>query len=176
MEGIETGKKTTVESELVRNRPSLMRYALYLTKDPTDAQDLFQETAYRILANDESFSFGTDFRAWSTTVMYRLFLNHTDKIKRHRSFQKQGLVEKKFYNGRPYAVNRGEWAVFQSEVKAKLMELGENIWLPMTMFYEGYRYDEISDYMDESHSAVKSRIFTGRRKMRKGYDEMLPLS
>ncbi|MEZ4980229.1 MAG: sigma factor [Saprospiraceae bacterium] len=43
---------------------SLRAFAMSLTGNEVDAEDLYQDTAYRILANTDKYEQGTNFKAW----------------------------------------------------------------------------------------------------------------
>ena len=57
----------------------LNSFAFNLTKSTEDAQDLFQETAFRALTNKEKFRPGTNFKAWMFTIMKNIFINNYRK-------------------------------------------------------------------------------------------------
>jgi len=50
----------------------LHNFAYNLTKNGEDAKDLYQETAFRALTNRDKFRIGTNFKAWSFTIMNRI--------------------------------------------------------------------------------------------------------
>jgi RNA polymerase sigma-70 factor (ECF subfamily) len=54
---------------------SLRAFALKLTANTDDAEDLFQDTVIRILSNADKFRQGTNFKAWSITIMRNIFIN-----------------------------------------------------------------------------------------------------
>jgi RNA polymerase sigma-70 factor, ECF subfamily len=55
--------------------PSLTRYAVYLTRDPADAEDLVQDTVERALARGDSFRGESSLSTWLHRVMHRRFLD-----------------------------------------------------------------------------------------------------
>jgi len=60
----------------------LNAFAYNLTKNVEDARDLFQETAYRAIKNQEKFRPGTNFKAWLMTIMKNIFINdYRKKVK-----------------------------------------------------------------------------------------------
>src|SRR5687768_18533346 len=61
---------------LVNNAEFLKPFAITLTRDNDAAQDLFQETLYRALANKEKYKVGTNIRAWLYTMMRNIFINN----------------------------------------------------------------------------------------------------
>ncbi len=60
----------------------LYRFAMKLTNNPDDAQDLVQDTFERGFKNYDSFEQGTNFAAWMTTIERNLYFNQYQKAKR----------------------------------------------------------------------------------------------
>lgn len=58
------------ESEAMPHAASLLRVALWLTRDRADAEDLLQETLTEALGSFHRFAQGTNCRAWLVSIMY----------------------------------------------------------------------------------------------------------
>jgi RNA polymerase sigma-70 factor, ECF subfamily len=54
--------------------PSLYNHALWLTRNPTEAEDLVQETIAKSLRAFDSFQPGTNFKAWVFRILRNTFL------------------------------------------------------------------------------------------------------
>jgi len=52
----------------------LYNFARWLTHDPTEAEDLVQETFTKALRGFDTFTVGTDFRAWMFRILRNTFL------------------------------------------------------------------------------------------------------
>ena len=65
-----------LEAELSR----LRRYAQALTRDPSRADDLIQDTLVRRLAKQHLYQDGTNLRAWLFTIMHN---QHVNDIRRN---------------------------------------------------------------------------------------------
>src|SRR6185295_6949074 len=61
---------------LVNNAEFLKPFAITLTRDSEAAQDLYQETLYRALANKDKYNVGTNIKAWLYTIMRNIFINN----------------------------------------------------------------------------------------------------
>ena len=61
---------------LVSNAEFLRPFAITLTRDIEQANDLFQETLYRALANRDKYNVGTNIKAWFYTIMRNIFINN----------------------------------------------------------------------------------------------------
>jgi RNA polymerase sigma-70 factor, ECF subfamily len=56
--------------------PRLRRYARALTRDPSRADDLIQDTLVRALAKQHLYQDGTNLRAWLFTLMHNQHVNN----------------------------------------------------------------------------------------------------
>ena len=55
---------------------SLRAFSLKLTGNNVDAEDLYQDTAVRIITNADKYNPGTNFKAWAVTIMRNIFINN----------------------------------------------------------------------------------------------------
>ena len=60
---------------LLGNADFLKPFAINLTRDNEAANDLYQETLYKALANHDKYSTGTNIKAWLFTIMRNIFIN-----------------------------------------------------------------------------------------------------
>src|SRR5271163_4488546 len=71
----ETGPQTTAFEDLALPLlPSLYNVARWLSRDPTDAEDLVQETFLKALRGFPSFEPGTNFKAWIFRILRNTYL------------------------------------------------------------------------------------------------------
>ena len=63
------------QSALVAAIPRLRRYARVLTRNPTRADDLVQDTLLRAWDKRRLWQVGTDLRAWLFTIMHNVHQN-----------------------------------------------------------------------------------------------------
>ena len=61
---------------LLQNADFLKPFAVNLTRDTEAANDLYQETLYKALANREKYNVGTNIKAWLFTIMRNIFINN----------------------------------------------------------------------------------------------------
>ena len=54
----------------------LKPFAINLTRDNEAANDLYQDTFYKALANQEKYNVGTNIKAWLFTIMRNIFINN----------------------------------------------------------------------------------------------------
>jgi RNA polymerase sigma-70 factor, ECF subfamily len=60
----------------------LYNFARWLAQNPTDADDLVQETYLKAMASFSSFQPGTNFRAWMFRILKNTFLSSCSQLKR----------------------------------------------------------------------------------------------
>jgi RNA polymerase sigma factor (sigma-70 family) len=65
----------SVREGLIEMLPALRRYAWSLTRHRQNSEDLVQDAMVRMLAAEQRFQPGTDFKRWSFTVLRNLFLS-----------------------------------------------------------------------------------------------------
>lgn len=145
---------------------SLNSFALKLTKNSDDAEDLFQETAFRAISNKEKFRPGTNFKAWMFTIMKNIFINN------YRKKTKANTVidssENLFYlnSGKNTISNDADRNILMKELQRMINELDDSIKKPFLMHFEGFKYQEIADELDLPLGTVKSRIFFARKALK----------
>ncbi len=144
----------------------LNSFAYKLTKSTDDAQDLFQETAFRALTNKEKFRPGTNFKAWTFTIMKNIFINnYRKKVKANTIIDS---TENLFYlnSGKNAINNQAGSNMLMDELMTMVTNLDESIRVPFMMHYEGFKYQEIADELDLPLGTVKSRIFFARKALK----------
>lgn len=75
--------------------PKLKRYARYLTRNESDAEDLTQDCVERAISRQELFKPGTNLDAWMITIMRNIFINgkRSEKLARNYSQREQIRAE-----------------------------------------------------------------------------------
>ncbi|GJM35703.1 MAG: RNA polymerase sigma factor [Saprospiraceae bacterium] len=156
-------KHQELDTNISQILPYLENFALSLTKDNDKASDLIQDTLLRIVTYADRFQQGTNFKAWSTTIMRNSFIND---YRRNRSIQKRKeqntVVEKE-----QLTYNEGETHLNYEIVLEEVYKLNELYYVPFNMFLEGYHYNEIAEELHVPLGTVKSRIFCARKILRK---------
>lgn len=144
----------------------LQSFAYSLTKNTEDARDLYQETAYRAITNREKFRPGTNLKAWLFTIMKNIFINnYRKKVKANTIMD---TTDNQYYiNSGDNAIgNKAESSIMMKELTRMIDTLDESIRVPFLMHYQGYKYQEIADYLELPLGTVKSRIFFARKDLK----------
>ena len=170
---------STIEFDSKFNQLSglLHSFAYNLTKNVEDARDLFQETAYRAITNREKFRVGTNFKAWTFTIMKNIFINNYRKKMKANTIIDS--TDNLYYinSGSTVIANRADSNILMKELSEIIEDLDEGIRIPFMMHYEGFKYQEIADELDLPLGTVKSRIFFARKELKdtinKRYEQSL---
>ena len=68
------------KKNLLGMQENMMNFALMLTANREDAQDLMQDTTLKVLDNQEKFIDNVNFKGWVLTIMRNIFINNYHKI------------------------------------------------------------------------------------------------
>lgn len=144
---------------LLCERNYLRRVAMRLTRDPSQADDLLQETLLRAWRARASFTVGTNMRGWTTTIMRRLHLS--------------GLRRLRFVGTYDDALERSLVATDDQQVAYELAEVRMGIAsLPKDqrvalelVALEGLAYDAAATRLGLPVGTVKSRVARGRQAL-----------
>ncbi|NUQ25038.1 MAG: RNA polymerase sigma factor [Saprospiraceae bacterium] len=164
-------QKNQIQEQLERISSSLRAFSLKLTGNSDDAEDLYQDTALRIITNADKYHPGTNFKAWAVTIMRNIFINNYRKRVRRSLIIDQTPNNYYLNLGNDGVGNEGETSVTIAELMHMVDSLPEDFRKPFMMAFEGYKYDEIAEELDSPLGTIKSRIFFARRKLQKMYED-----
>ncbi|NLR61841.1 RNA polymerase sigma factor [Chitinophaga polysaccharea] len=148
---------------LIGNADFLKPFAFTLTKDAEQAKDLYQETLFRALSNQEKYLEGTNIRAWLFTIMRNIFINHYRKRLKHRMIAEPNASDF-FINYQQNAVsNKAASNLQMKDIHVAVYHLPSIFKKPFMLYYEGYKYFEIANILQEPLGTIKSRIHFARK-------------
>jgi RNA polymerase sigma-70 factor (ECF subfamily) len=125
-----------------------------------------QETIFRALANRDKYNVGTNVKAWLYTIMRNIFINnYRRKAKQNTIFDKTPNDYLINYN-QATIDNSAEGQIKMKEIQAALQELPEIFKKPFVLYYEGYKYHEIAEMLEEPLGTIKSRIHFARKLLK----------
>lgn len=145
-------------------RGVLKPFAIKLTRDITDAEDLVQETVYKAIVNYEKFQTGTNLKAWLYTIMKNIFINDYRK-KVSRNVIIDNTPNAYLLNSSITISNNAERAFVMEDINLALQKISAELRVPFLMHYKGYKYKEIADKLNLPLGTVKSRIFFARKDL-----------
>jgi RNA polymerase sigma factor (sigma-70 family) len=151
---------------LLSNADPLRPFAVSLTRDQEMAKDLFQETLYKALANQDKYSRGTNIRAWLFTIMRNIFINDYRRRSKQRTIFDSSSNESLINSGEIIVNNGGEDSLHMKEIHRAIYLLPQIFKIPFLLYFEGYRYHEISESLNEPLGTIKSRIHFARKLLK----------
>lgn len=153
--------------------------ALRMTRNPTDAEDLLQETYLRAYRGFGTFEEGTNLKAWLYRILTNTFINLYRAKKRRPDEVDLGDIEDLYLYRRlgGLEASRGDQnpetevlsRIPDDAVKGALESLPEQFRMPVLLAdVEGFTYKEIAEILDIPIGTVMSRLHRGRKALQKG--------
>jgi len=163
------------ERDVVPLLPNLYSAALRLTRNPSDAEDLVQETYLRAYRGFAGFEEGTNLRAWTYRILTNTFINSYRKKQREPITVQDDEIEDWFLYDRLGA--SGVEASAESEVLDRLPDedvqraleaLPDGFRMAVLLAdVEGFSYKEIAEIVGVPIGTVMSRLHRGRKALQK---------
>lgn len=155
----------TFRDNLVGAQNDLMGFALKLTADRDNANDLLQETSLKALDNEDKYAPDTNFKGWIYTIMRNIFINNYRRIVREQTYADHTENQYHLNHSDDCAYESTETAYDLKEMHRIVNALPREYRQPFSMHLSGYKYREIAERMDLPLGTVKSRIFFTRQKL-----------
>jgi RNA polymerase sigma factor, sigma-70 family len=155
------------QKKLLGIQDNMMNFALMLTANRDDAQDLLQDTTLKVLDNQEKFVDNINFKGWVLTVMRNIFINNYHKLVRTQTIVDQSvdLYNLDVINDSGFSSPDSSYEI--QEITKAIDELMDDLKIPFSMFLKGYKYNEIAEKLNVPLGTVKSRIFFARQELQK---------
>jgi RNA polymerase sigma-70 factor (ECF subfamily) len=168
--------RTLFEAQAIPFMDQLYAAGLRMTRNPSDAADLVQETFVKAFAAFAQFQQGTNLKAWLYRILTNTFINNYRKKQRDPY---QGTIDEleDWQLGGAQSVTQGRSTrsaeaeaidhLPDSAVKDALQAIPEDF--RMAVYFadvEGFSYQEIADIMKTPVGTVMSRLHRGRRMLR----------
>jgi RNA polymerase sigma-70 factor, ECF subfamily len=166
------------ESLLAEVLPSAYGFALRLTRNRADAEDLVQEAALRAFRASDSFEPGTNFKAWFFRILTRGFwATHRHQKRRAATVDLEDTPDLYLYarsaqSGLPWdgedpaatLVNR----MGTDRITQAIAQLPEEYGVVCTLYFmEDFAYHEIAQVLEVPIGTVRSRLHRGRKMLQK---------
>ena len=155
------------QQKLLSMQENMMNFALMLTANRDDAQDLLQDTTLKVLDNQDKFVDNVNFKGWVLTVMRNIFINNYHKIVRVQTVvdSSADLYNLDVVNDSGF--DSPDKAYQIKEITKAINGLNDDLKIPFSMFLSGYKYNEIAEKLNVPLGTVKSRIFFARQELQK---------
>ena len=170
--------QATFADQAMEHMSSLYNAALRMTRNPSDAEDLVQETYLKAYRGFGGFQEGTNLKAWLYRILTNTFINNYRSKKRRPEETELDDLEN-LYLYRRLSGSQGATAgrsaedevldrITESEVKEAIEALPEQFRMAVLLSdVEGFSYKEIAEILDIPIGTVMSRLHRGRRALQK---------
>ncbi|MFT4738166.1 MAG: RNA polymerase sigma factor (sigma-70 family) [Cyclobacteriaceae bacterium] len=146
--------------------PALKPFALKLTKDREDADDLLQETIVKAYTNREKFTEGTNLKAWMYTIMKNTFITNYQRMMRRNTFI-DTTENLHFINSPGSQITNHAFNKFtMDDITEAIDKLQDAYKVPFMMHYRGFKYHEIAERLNIPIGTVKNRIHIARKELK----------
>lgn len=160
------------ETEAVPHMDILHNYALRLTGNPNDADDLVQETFMKAFRFWDKYEKGTNIRAWLFRIMKNSYINRYRKETKEpntvdyeeianfyntirHQYTDQNDLQEKIFGG-----------LLEDNVAHAMESLPEDFRTVVILSdIEGLSYEEIAEFVDCPIGTVRSRLHRGRKML-----------
>lgn len=192
MERVDSLAMTGVSADPVRefealagmHQRALYHFALRLTGDEHEAEDLLQESLLRAFRSFDRFAPGTSFDRWVFRIIYHLFVDGYRHRKRANLrtvsldepiSSEDSEMPREVPDRRAGPEEQALTGELHAEVKAALALLPAEFRTAVILCdIQGLAYEEIAQIMNCSIGTVRSRIHRGRRQLRDRLRPYLP--
>ena len=160
------------QSEAMCHQNALMSYALRLTHNEKDAEDLVQYTLIRACKNFDKYEPGTNCKAWLSRIMMNEFITQYRHTQRERAMvdRREALDENLPDTSDAYIPDENFEVMqndFSDEVSYALDHVPDDFRAIVIMAdLQDESYREISEKLSIPIGTVMSRLFRGRQILR----------
>ena len=164
------------ERDAMQYAPQLYSAALRMTRNPTDAEDVVQETFLKAYRAYDSYTEGTNLKAWLYRILTNTYINKYRKAQRRPSEVELGELQDLYLYKRlgeasgasPSAEADMLDAFVDTDVIEALESLPETFRMPVLLAdVDGFSYTEIAEILDVPIGTVMSRLHRGRNALQK---------
>ncbi len=145
---------------------SLKPFAMKLTRDYEEANDLLQDTLLKAFTNREKYTEGTNLKAWLYTIMKNTFITNYQKMVRKNTFIDTSDNLHYINSNESTTDNQALSSFAMNDIETAVKALEESYRIPFVMYFRGFKYHEIADKLNIPIGTVKNRIHIARKELK----------
>ena len=160
--------------ETLVHADALYNLARYLTRDPSDAEDLVQETYERALRAWGQLERDTNVKAWLFSILRNAFISRYRQEQRRPAFElydtteqaPEAAIDEGWGSGSGGAEPEQMRRLVSSDIEAALRTLSEDARTAILLDLEGFTESEVALVVGCAVGTVKSRLNRARSALR----------
>ena len=160
------------EKEAVPHLDAVYNFALRMTGDEDDADDLVQETYLKAFRFFDKFEKGTNCKAWLFRILKNSFINDYRKTTKEPNKVDYDDIQNFYENIKADEVETQHYEedafanLLDDEISKAISELPEDFRTVVILSdIEGFTYEEIADFVDIPVGTVRSRLHRARKML-----------
>jgi RNA polymerase sigma-70 factor (ECF subfamily) len=160
------------QREAVPHMNAVFNYALKITGDEDDANDLVQETYLKAFRFFDKFEKGTNCKAWLFRILKNSYINDYRKNAKEPNKVDYEDVQNFYENIQPNEISTNHFEqdafskLLDDEITKVMSTLPEDFRTVIILSdIEGFTYEEISDFVDIPVGTVRSRLHRARKML-----------
>jgi RNA polymerase sigma-70 factor (ECF subfamily) len=160
------------QEKILGIQDNMFNFALMLTANREDANDLLQDTTLKALDNQDKYIDNVNFKGWVLTIMRNIFINNYRKVVRSQTVIDQTEDLYHLNLSQDSGLDSPDGTMTVKEINKAITLLNPELKIPFSLFLAGYKYNEIADKLNLPLGTVKSRIFFARQDLQKSLKDM----
>jgi RNA polymerase sigma-70 factor (ECF subfamily) len=160
------------EKEIIPHTSALFNYAMRITGDSDDADDLVQETLMKAFRFFDKFEKGTNSKAWLFRILKNSYINEYRRQVKEPNKVDYEDVQNFYENIKATDVKTQHYEedafnnLLDDNVSSAITKLPEDFRTVIILSdIEGYTYEEIADFVDCPVGTVRSRLHRARKML-----------
>lgn len=169
----EIQKQEDFENEIIPHLDAMYNFALRLTSDPSDAEDLVQDTIVKAFRFFSSYEKGTNAKAWLFRILKNSYINNYRKKSKKPSQVDYDEVSTFYETIRAERTDTSDLEdkmfreLIDDDISNALDELPEDFRTVVLLCdVEGFTYEEIANMLDVPIGTIRSRLHRGRNLLK----------
>lgn len=164
-------ERSEVAELFIAARGKLYQYAHCLTWDFDRAEDLLQETAFKVLSNAHRLKEKDGFLQWARRIMHNTFINDSIHEERHLSVDDFAPIIA--FANKEIRENDCDCEICIDEIYNAIDDLPGNNGKLMRLLIKGHKYLDISIITNLPLGTVKTRIHISRQLLKEKLKDYL---
>ncbi len=169
----ELQKQEDFNDEILPHLDALFNFAMKLTTNTDDAEDLVQDTIVKAFRFFSSYEKGTNAKGWLFRILKNSYINNYRKVSKQPQRVDYDEIEPFYESIRSEQSNTTDMEstmygeMMDDDVTAALSSLPEDFRTVVLLCdIEGFTYEEIANMLDVPIGTIRSRLHRGRNLLK----------